>query len=82
MGGPTAAADEQLRAIHIYMGGIGLQQFFIVMFVGFAFGFQAKMHKQGVSKQGSRWRPLLFGIYASLTCITVRYQIMAGWHGR
>ncbi|KAI8958806.1 hypothetical protein F5Y11DRAFT_351113 [Daldinia sp. FL1419] len=39
MAGPTAPPDERLEAIHIYMSGIGLQQFFIVLFVVFAVGF-------------------------------------------
>ncbi|KAI1775987.1 RTA1 like protein-domain-containing protein [Hypoxylon cercidicola] len=78
MAGPAAPADEQLRAIHIYMAGIGLQQLFIVIFVAFAFKFQVEMHKQGVHKRGSQanrrsgWRPILFALYVSLTCITVR----------
>ncbi|KAI1373191.1 RTA1 like protein-domain-containing protein [Hypoxylon crocopeplum] len=75
MAGPTAPADEKLRAIHIYMGGIGLQQFFIVVFVVFAVKFQLDMREARVPKHTSRrsgWRPLLFTLYASLLCITVR----------
>ncbi|XXG95356.1 hypothetical protein Hte_001618 [Hypoxylon texense] len=78
MAGPTAPADEQLRAIHIYMGGIGLQQLFIAIFVAFALKFQVEMHRQGGPKREPRagwrsgWRPLLFVLYASLICITIR----------
>ncbi|KAI2617841.1 RTA1 like protein-domain-containing protein [Hypoxylon sp. NC1633] len=75
MAGPTAPAEEQLKAIHIYMGGIGLQQFFIVVFVAFAVKFQLGMREEIVlSRTGwrSSWRPLLFTLYASLACITIR----------
>ncbi|KAI1104984.1 RTA1 like protein-domain-containing protein [Jackrogersella minutella] len=78
MAGPTAPADEQLRAIHIYMGGIGLQQFFIVVFVAFAARFQLDMRNVNSSRAQhdaswrSGWRPLLFALYASLICITIR----------
>ncbi|CAJ2504720.1 Uu.00g121140.m01.CDS01 [Anthostomella pinea] len=77
MAGPTAPANQQLNAIHVYMGGIGIQQFFIVVFVGFAAKFQLEMRtldarsgRQGSWKSG--WRPLLMTLYASLTFITVR----------
>ncbi|KAI0894540.1 RTA1 like protein-domain-containing protein [Annulohypoxylon nitens] len=77
MAGPTAPADEQLKAIHIYMGGIGLQQFFIVVFVAFAIKFQLDMRNVNTSRSQqlswrSGWRALLFTLYASLTCITIR----------
>ncbi|KAI0836543.1 RTA1 like protein-domain-containing protein [Hypoxylon sp. FL0890] len=77
MAGPTAPAEEQLRAIHVYMGGIGLQQLFIVVFVAFAVKFQLEMHSVDASKEPcvnwwSAWRLLVYTLYASLTCITVR----------
>ncbi|KAI0888498.1 RTA1 like protein-domain-containing protein [Annulohypoxylon maeteangense] len=77
MAGPTAPEDEQLRAIHIYMGGIGLQQFFIVVFVAFAVKFQLDMRNVNPPRNlqtswRSGWRPLLLTLYASLTCITIR----------
>lgn len=94
MAGPTAPADEQLRAIHIYMGGIGLQQLFIAIFVVFAFKFQVEMHTLGDTERESRaswrsgcapfgsWRPLLFVLYVSLTCITVRARTIVRWLSR
>ncbi|KAI1388042.1 RTA1 like protein-domain-containing protein [Hypoxylon trugodes] len=77
MAGPTAPAEDQLRAIHIYMGGIGLQQFFIVVFVAFAVRFQFDMRRVHGSDSRhangrSGWRPLLFTLYGSLMCITIR----------
>ncbi|KAK6948727.1 hypothetical protein Daesc_010497 [Daldinia eschscholtzii] len=71
---PMTPAEEQLRAIHIYMGGIGLQQLFIVIFVAFAIGFQLEMRNmktlKAMTTTNSNWRPLLFTLYATLTCIT------------
>lgn len=75
MAGPTAQPEEQMKAIHIYMGGIGLQQFFIVIFVGIAIKFQLDMRK--LEKSGSvgvdgSWKKLLWAVYAGLGFITVR----------
>ncbi|KAL7622595.1 hypothetical protein AAE478_008105 [Parahypoxylon ruwenzoriense] len=75
--GPTAPPEEQLRAIHLYMGGIGLQQFFIMLFVVFAVKFQLEMrdmesHRTPQTNWRYGWRPLLFTLYASLACITIR----------
>ncbi|KAI1408706.1 RTA1 like protein-domain-containing protein [Hypoxylon sp. FL1857] len=77
MASPTAPAEEQLRAIHIYMGGIGLQQFFVVVFVAFAVKFQLDMSnvdglREPSTNWKSGWRPLLYTLYGSLACITVR----------
>ncbi|EQB56579.1 RTA1 domain-containing protein [Colletotrichum gloeosporioides Cg-14] len=74
MAGPTAPPEEQMRAIHIYMGGIGLQEVFILAFVGLAYVFQRNMRRaeklDGRQKQG--WRPLVWALYFSLGSITVR----------
>ncbi|KAJ7487272.1 RTA1 like protein-domain-containing protein [Mycena galericulata] len=71
--GPTAPESEVFKGIHIYMGGIGLQQFFIVIFLGLA----ARLHKQllALERNGTgktNWRPLLYTLYASLGLITIR----------
>jgi hypothetical protein len=73
MAGPTAPAEEKLKAIHIYMGGIGLQQFFILGFVILAIRFQLDMRKvQMAQRSKPGWRRLLFTLYASLSFISVR----------
>ncbi|KAJ7307799.1 RTA1 domain protein [Mycena albidolilacea] len=71
--GPTAPESEVFKGIHIYMGGIGLQQFFIFIFLGLA----ARLHRQLQSLESNgtgkkNWRPLLFTLYASLGLITIR----------
>jgi hypothetical protein len=66
---PSNSAEAQMRGIHIYMGGIGLQQFFILGFVGLVVSFHYKM----LSLDGSEeWKRPLYAMYASLLLITVR----------
>ncbi|KAF6803097.1 RTA1 domain-containing protein [Colletotrichum sojae] len=75
MAGPTAPPEDQMRAIHIYMGGIGLQEFFIVIFIGLALTFQRDMRRaEGLSRIQIRggWKPLMWALYFSLGMITVR----------
>ncbi|KAK1486133.1 RTA1 domain-containing protein [Colletotrichum abscissum] len=74
MAGPTAPPAEQMKAIHIYMGGIGLQEFFILIFVALALKFQVEMQSlDKLSRKQSRsWKPLLWALYFSLGMISVR----------
>ncbi|KAI9826787.1 MAG: hypothetical protein M1819_007258 [Sarea resinae] len=65
------------NGIHIYMGGIGLQQFFIVIFTFLVISLHRKLLKmewQGtlVYSGSMQWRWLFYGLYGSLTLITVR----------
>ncbi|PMD37550.1 hypothetical protein L207DRAFT_493027 [Hyaloscypha variabilis F] len=71
--GPTAPMAQQLKGVHIYMGGIGLQQFFIFIFLGLGVKFHREMlwlERMGGVKEG--WKRLLFTLYASLGFITIR----------
>jgi RTA1 like protein len=59
------------------MGGIGLQEFFIVVFLCLAIGFHVEMIKvertgilQGTPK--SKWRQAIYPLYLSLAFITAR----------
>lgn len=72
--GPTAPEEQQMKGVHIYMGGIGLQQLFICVFVALAAKFYAEMNaleRAGIVKEG--WRRLLWTLFGSLGFITVRY---------
>lgn len=74
--GPTAPAEEQMKGVHIYMGGIGLQQFFIFVFLGLAVKFHltmARAERMGTAKAG--WRRLLWTLYASLAFISVSFVL-------
>lgn len=75
---PRSTPDEQSRAIHLYMGGIGLQEFFIVLFVGLCVVFQRQI--SAIERRSSwfswltatEWGPLLCAVYVSLLMISVR----------
>ncbi|KAJ7243549.1 RTA1 domain-containing protein [Mycena rebaudengoi] len=73
LAGPLASEAEVFKGIHLYMGGIGLQQFFIFIFLGLAVCLQRQL--QALERNGTgkkNWRPLLFTLYASLGLITIR----------
>ena len=75
-GGPNEDPNTILLGIHVYMGGIGLQEFFILCFMALAIQFHRRMlvlERQGaIDSYKPSWRPLLYALYASLICITVR----------
>jgi hypothetical protein len=77
MAGPGQSQEALMRGIHIYMGGIGLQEFFIVIFLGLAVTFHLEMLKlertgvlRGTPK--AKWRWMLYALYTSLVFITIR----------
>jgi hypothetical protein len=54
------------------MGGIGLQQLFILLFLFIAYNFQRKMNSTPVSQVPStNWHGLLYALYGALVLITV-----------
>ena len=57
--------------LHIYMGGVGLQQFFICWFVGLAILFQRQMKRDTPITEQRRALRMLFTLYAVLLLITV-----------
>lgn len=72
----TGTDQQQMNGIHIYMGGIGIQQFFIVCFLVLAVQFQRSMlqlERAGrLFGEKQKWRRLLYALYGSLVAITVR----------
>ncbi|KAL4747874.1 hypothetical protein BDW72DRAFT_215156 [Aspergillus terricola var. indicus] len=76
MATPSADAATMLKGIHIYMGGIGIQQFFIMLFLIIAIQFHRRMFQ--LAREGrlaglkAQWRPLLYALYISLLFITIR----------
>jgi hypothetical protein len=71
--GTNVAPKTMQLGLHIYMGGIGMQQFFICIFAGLAVVFHREMlavQRSGmVAKPG--WKRLLYTLYVSLVLITV-----------
>ncbi|OAL65134.1 RTA1 domain protein [Trichophyton rubrum] len=63
----------QLPNMSIDMGGIGLQELFILIFIGLAVRFQYKMAiVEQIEQSKGPWRPLLYTVYAALVLITIR----------
>ncbi|KAI1979432.1 hypothetical protein LOZ53_000678 [Ophidiomyces ophidiicola] len=59
--------------IYLYIGGIAVQEFFILVFFGLALRFQYKMSfVDAIHPPSYPWRPLLYSVYAGLILITVR----------
>ncbi|KAJ7489571.1 RTA1 like protein-domain-containing protein [Mycena latifolia] len=58
-----------LLGIHIYMGGIGLQQCFVLCFVALVIRYHYKMNRLDGSTE---WKRPLYIMYASLGLITLR----------
>jgi hypothetical protein len=81
---PGSSQSTLMTGIHIYMGGIGLQQLCILTFTSIGIGFFLKMRNQerDLIGNGNRtqildgrqhnWRPLLYVLFASLLLITTR----------
>lgn len=75
-GGPGTDPESVMLGIHVYMGGIGLQEFFILIFVGLAIIFHRRMLRGArgeiIHEGNTGWKPLLYALYASLGLITIR----------
>jgi hypothetical protein len=81
---PGNSPSSVMTGIHIYMGGIGLQQACILVFTSIGVGFYLNMRKKEGDLTGNgnptqildgrhrNWRPLLYVLFASLILITTR----------
>ncbi|KAF7958870.1 hypothetical protein EAE96_002399 [Botrytis aclada] len=78
-GAATASSDnattsEILDGLHVYMVGVGIQQFFIFVFLFFAFKFHQTLRDQSrrnLHTPRQAWR-LLYTLYAVILLITIR----------
>ena len=59
--------------LHVYMGGVGLQQFFILCFIGLAIRFQRQMKRDAPVSDQKRALRMLYILYTALTLITVSF---------
>ena len=76
MASPGASPDTIKIGLNIYLAGMGMQQFFIVVFLGLMVMFQMRCNRViaegNLAHEGKRpWKPLLFALYGVLVCITV-----------
>ena len=69
--GNNIPTSQTNRGLHIYMGGVGLQQLFVLCFIGLAYKFQREMMRDLPSSSQRPVLRLLYVLYAVLTLITV-----------
>ncbi|KAF7906486.1 hypothetical protein EAF00_000765 [Botryotinia globosa] len=72
--GDTATPSQILDGLHVYMIGVGIQQFFIFVFLFFAFKFHQTLRGQSRRKTYTprqAWS-LLYALYAVILLITIR----------
>ncbi|PQE17499.1 RTA1 domain-containing protein [Rutstroemia sp. NJR-2017a BBW] len=77
MAGPGASADSQRKGLSIYMGSIGMQEGFIVLFLGLVIKFhrdqlQAERVGHLTADKIAGWRWLIWALYVCLLAITIR----------
>ena len=77
MAGPGSTPDSQRKGLNIYMGGIGMQEGFIVLFLGLVIKFhldQIKADRFGrlTAHKMTGWRQLIYALYGCLAAITIR----------
>ncbi|KAF2820835.1 hypothetical protein CC86DRAFT_360087 [Ophiobolus disseminans] len=77
MAGPGASAESQRKGLDIYMGGIGMQEGFIVLFLGLVIKFHRdqlqaeRFGRLALDKIGG-WKGLIWALYGCLMAITIR----------
>ncbi|KAF5878265.1 putative rta1 domain-containing protein [Botrytis fragariae] len=72
--GDNATSSQILDGLHVYMGGVGIQQFFIFVFLFFAFKFHQTLRDQSrrsCHTPRQAWS-LLYALYAVILLITIR----------
>ncbi|KAG6994103.1 hypothetical protein G7Y79_00047g083290 [Physcia stellaris] len=69
---PDLDKDKILRGIHIYMGGIGVQQLFVFAFTFLVAKFHLQLLRTPSSTQKRRALTILCAVYFVLAAITVR----------
>ncbi|KAL4937752.1 RTA1 like protein-domain-containing protein [Aspergillus oleicola] len=76
MASPNSSADTMQTGIHIYMIGMGVQEFFILLFLLIAITFHRRVlhldNAGALPENKTQWRGMLYALYASLLFITVR----------
>ncbi|PYH97890.1 hypothetical protein BO71DRAFT_447590 [Aspergillus ellipticus CBS 707.79] len=69
--GNNVSYNTEMTGLHIYMGGVGIQQLFVLIFIGCAVVFHRKLLQQRRS-DAQKALLLLYVLYACLALITMR----------
>lgn len=70
---PGSSASTMKTGKNVYMFGIGIQQFFILLFFGLVVRFQLDVQRiQPSGWLSKRWQWVTYGVYAVLILITMR----------
>jgi hypothetical protein len=77
MAGPGSTPESQKKGLNIYMGGIGMQEGFIILFLGLVIKFhreqlQAEREGRLAPEKMIGWRWLIWALYGCLLAITIR----------
>jgi hypothetical protein len=77
MAGPGASPESQRKGLDLYMGGIGMQEGFIVLFLGLVVKFhrdqlQAERSGRLALNKIAGWRWMTWALYMCMLAITVR----------
>ncbi|CAA9964987.1 RTA1 domain-containing protein [Pyrenophora teres f. maculata] len=77
MAGPGATPESQRKGLNLYMGGIGMQEGFIVLFTGLVIKFhrdqlQAERVGRLAADKIGGWRWVTWALYGCLLAITIR----------
>ncbi|KAK8022510.1 hypothetical protein PG993_013277 [Apiospora rasikravindrae] len=70
--GGSMASPGSGEGLKVYLIGMGIQQFFIVVFCLFMIRFHIRQRSGYGYADKANWRPLIHALYATLTCITIR----------
>lgn len=77
MAGPGASPESQKKGLNLYMGGIGMQEGFIILFLGLVFKFhrdqlQAERCGRLALNKIAGWRWMTWALYTCMFTITIR----------
>ncbi|KAF7291107.1 RTA1-domain-containing protein [Mycena indigotica] len=68
---PQNSLKMMQLGIHIYMGGIGIQQFFVILFTGLVIRYHVRMKQVDVGNTLG-WKRSLYTMYSCIVLITIR----------
>jgi len=70
--GTNIKRSQIMMGLHIYMGGVGFQELFIIMFSGLLVRFHLRLRREMPVNEQAQPLRLLYVVYAALVLITIR----------